>query len=437
MATVTDNCDANPDVWHEDISFMDLPSACDTDGADYIYGADDAEHNGSYEFTRVFYAEDACENENYKANSFCEHTITVLDAIAPSMTVDWPADRTETLDAACNADTGLDMVTASATDNCDGDVTISIHHSDSAPVYTCDGSDGNAEGSYTFTRTWTAIACDDSGNETTQTHDQLFTVNDEIDPTVDISCPDTYSTTLDADCMADTTPAAAGQATAVADDNCDSDVMIDITYVDSAPEYTCDGSDGNAEGSYTFTRTWTALATDDCGNTSSEDHIQTITVTDETAPELSAEAPADAVVQLDENCEADLSTDALGYATQTSSDGCDSDLTVETDYSDSVPAAHLQRRRRPARRQLRLHAYVQLHGDGRLRQQHLDQRRSVDYAPGQHRPEPDHRNPRSGHALPRWRVCHGPQRCRHRHPRHHDRRQLRQRCGQCVDLRGQ
>ena len=337
MATVTDNCDANPDVWHEDISFMDLPSACDTDGADYIYGADDAEHNGSYEFTRVFYAEDACENENYKANSFCEHTITVLDAIAPSMTVDWPADRTEALDAACNADTGLDMVTASATDNCDGDVTISIYHSDSAPVYTCDGSDGNAEGSYTFTRTWTAIACDDSGNETTQTHDQLFTVNDEINPTVDISCPDTYSTTLDADCMADTTPAAAGQATAVADDNCDSDVMIDITYVDSAPEYTCDGSDGNAEGSYTFTRTWTALATDDCGNTSSEDHIQTITVTDETAPELSAEAPADAVIQLDENCEADLSTDALGYATQTSSDGCDSDLTVETDYSDSAP----------------------------------------------------------------------------------------------------
>ena len=65
---------------------------------------DDAEHNGSYEFTRVFYAEDACENENYKANSFCEHIITVVDAIAPTMTVEWPADRVETLDAACEAD---------------------------------------------------------------------------------------------------------------------------------------------------------------------------------------------------------------------------------------------------------------------------------------------------------------------------------------------
>jgi hypothetical protein len=337
MATVTDNCDANPDVWFEDISFMDLPSACDTDGADYVYGADDAEHNGSYEFTRVFYAEDACENENWKANSYCEHTITVLDAIAPSLTVDWPADRVELLGAACDADLSLDMVTASATDNCDGDVTISIYHSDSAPLYTCDGSDGTAEGSYTFTRTWTAIACDDSGNETTQTHDQQFTVNDEVDPMVTIAGPADYAADLAADCTVDTAPGAAGEATASANDNCDSDVAIDITYEDSALEYTCDDSDGNAEGSYTFTRTWTATATDDCGNTSSDSHAQTITVSDATAPELSAEAPADAVVELDENCEADLSTDALGYATQTSSDGCDSDLTVETDYSDSAP----------------------------------------------------------------------------------------------------
>ena len=337
MATVTDNCDANPDVWHEDVSFVDLPSACDTDGADYVFGDADGEHNGSYQFTRVFYAEDMCENENYKSNSFCEHIITVVDEIAPSLSVNWPADRVELLNEACDADHSLDMVTASAADNCDGDVTISIYHSDSAPVYGCDGSDGNAEGSYTFTRTWTAIACDDSGNETTQTHDQLFTVNDEINPTVDISGPDTYSTVLAADCTADTTPAAAGEATAVADDNCDSDVSIAITYVDSAPEYTCDDADGTAEGSYTFTRTWTATATDDCGNQSSEDHIQTITVTDETAPDLSAMAPADQTVQLDANCSADLSTDALGYASHTTSDGCDSDVTVETSFSDSAP----------------------------------------------------------------------------------------------------
>ncbi|MAC17502.1 MAG: hypothetical protein CMC97_04315, partial [Flavobacteriales bacterium] len=337
MATVTDNCDANPNVWYEDVSQMDLPSACDTDGADYVYGEADGEHNGSYQFTRVFYAEDLCENENYKANSFCEHIITVADEIAPSLSVNWPADRTELLGAACDADTGLDLVTASATDNCDGDVTISIYHSDSAPVHTCDGSDGTAEGSYTFIRTWTAIACDDSGNETTQTHDQLFTVTDEVNPTVSISGPEAFSAVLAADCTVDITPAVAGEATAEAADNCDSDVSIAITYVDSAPTYNCDASDGAAEGSYSITRTWTATATDDCGNQSSEDHIQTITVTDESAPDLSAMAPADQTTQIDAFCEADLSTDALGYASHTTSDGCDSDVTVESSFSDSAP----------------------------------------------------------------------------------------------------
>ena len=337
MATVTDNCDSNPEVWHEDVSFMDLPGTCSTDGADYVYGDEDAAHNGSYQFTRVFYAEDACENENWKADSYCEHIITVLDAIDPSLSVDWPADRTELLNEACEADLSLDMVTASASDNCDGDVTISISHSDSAPLYGCDGSDGAAEGSYTFTRSWTAVACDDSGNETTLTHDQSFTVNDEINPTVDISCPDTYMTALADDCTVDVSPAAAGQATATADDNCDSNVAIAIVYVDSPLEFTCSDADGTAEGSYTFTRTWTATATDDCGNESSEDHIQTITVTDETNPLLSATAPADQVVQLDADCSADLSTDALGYASQTSSDACDSDVTVETSFSDSAP----------------------------------------------------------------------------------------------------
>ena len=55
-----------------------------------------------------------------EADSYCEHTITVLDTLAPSLTVDWPADRVEVLGSACDADLSLDLVTASATDNCDG-----------------------------------------------------------------------------------------------------------------------------------------------------------------------------------------------------------------------------------------------------------------------------------------------------------------------------
>ncbi len=336
MATVTDNCDDNPEVTFEDIMFMDLPSEADTDGADYIYGNEDDDHNGSYQFTRVFSSMDACENENWKSNSYCEHVITVTDAIAPSMTVDWPADRVELLNEACDADLSLDMVTAEASDNCDGTVIIAISHSDSAPIYSCVGDD-TAEGNFTFTRTWTAVATDDSGNENVQVHDQQFTVNDEINPVVDISCPDTYATDLSAACTADTSPSAAGQATATATDNCDTDVSISITYADTDTMYTCSDADGLAEGSYVFTRTWTAVATDDCGNTDTETHVQTITVTDVTAPDLSATAPAAQVVQLDANCEADLSTIALGYASHTTSDACDSDVTVDTDFSDSAP----------------------------------------------------------------------------------------------------
>ena len=52
-------------------------------------------------------------NENWKSNSFCEQIITVVDETAPTMTVEWPADREELLGPeACEADLSLDLVTA-------------------------------------------------------------------------------------------------------------------------------------------------------------------------------------------------------------------------------------------------------------------------------------------------------------------------------------
>ena len=196
-------------------------------------------------YVRIWTAFDDCGNQ---AESAIQYVATV-DTLAPEFDF-CPEDITVYLDENCSTDVSTDVTgMATVTDNCDGDVTISIYHSDSAPLYTCDGSDGTAEGSYTFTRTWTAIACDDSGNETTQTHDQQFTVNDEIDPMVTIAGPADYAADLAADCTVDTAPGSAGEATASAAYNCDSDDVIDITYEDSALEYTCDDSDGNAEGS--------------------------------------------------------------------------------------------------------------------------------------------------------------------------------------------
>ena len=46
----------------------------------------------------------------------------------------------------------------------------------------------------------TAIACDDSGNETVETREQQFTVHDEIDPVVTSTVPDYVQHGLAADC---------------------------------------------------------------------------------------------------------------------------------------------------------------------------------------------------------------------------------------------
>jgi len=70
--------------------------------------------------------------------------------------------------------------------------------------------------------------------------------------------------------------------TASATDNCTSMPQVgDITYVDSAPEYLC----GDA-GSHVVTRTFSVIATDDCGNETVAQHVQTITILDVTAPQI-------------------------------------------------------------------------------------------------------------------------------------------------------
>ena len=68
--------------------------------------------------------------------------------------------------------------------------------------------------------------------------------------------------------------------TASATDNCTAmPALSGITYTDGAPEYLCEGG-----GSYTITRTFMATATDECGNETLAQHIQTLTFSDVTAP---------------------------------------------------------------------------------------------------------------------------------------------------------
>ena len=100
-------------------------------------------------------------------------------------------------------------------------------------------------------------------------------------PTPVITCPAAYTVDADALCEADVTTAAAGMATATATDNCaaEEDILIEITHSDSEISSLC-------EGQYSFTRTFTATATDECDNVASVSCDQLITVEDNTAPSI-------------------------------------------------------------------------------------------------------------------------------------------------------
>ncbi len=114
--------------------------------------------------TRIWTFTDACGN-----SSSVSQLITVIDNVAPVVTA--PAN----LGIACNAPNDpTNTGTATATDNCNGTVTIA--HSD--VVGAIDGDH------YVITRTWTATdACNNSASAT-----QLITVTDNEGPQI-TSCP--------------------------------------------------------------------------------------------------------------------------------------------------------------------------------------------------------------------------------------------------------
>ena len=277
---------------------------CDTDVAvSWVNGAaTNVTGAGCYTVPRTYTFTDDCGNSSTQVQ-----TITVFDNVAPALSI--PANYAVNADATdCSADiTPSAAGQATATDNCDSDVTIT--HSDSQWSYSCTGDDNDTEGTRTLTRTWTAT--DDCGLWTSL--GQTITVTDVTAPVLTI--PADYGVNADAtDCSADITPSAAGQAAAT--DNCDSDVAI--SYSDSEWTYTCAG---NPEGTRTLTRTWTA--TDDCGNATSA--TQTITIVDTTAPVLSV--PAD----YSSECDVDLVLDDA-----TATDNC-SGATIT--YSEETTAA--------------------------------------------------------------------------------------------------
>ena len=273
VLTATDNCDAVEVIFTEEQTEI----AC----------------TNAYTLVRTWTVSDCTGNTTEHVQS-----IEVIDTTAPVFEV-----HEEFTVASCGMLTDATdptQVPLTATDNC-GQVTYTID----ALLFS-----GGCPG--TWMREWTAT--DECGNSTSTL--QFVTMYDDEAP-MWTSLPDAeVSISAGDDCAPDTTPNATGTPTA--SDNCGPNVELTLDYEDSAPEVVC-------EGTYSFTRTWTA--TDFCGNATT--FVQTISVGDDAGPVFTL-APSDQNNQCEEqpypyeavdNC---TSTPPIIYETRDtlSSDDC-------------------------------------------------------------------------------------------------------------------
>jgi hypothetical protein len=261
-ATATDNCDPNPTV--AIISRDSTAGACPQE----------------YTLVLTYEATDACGN-----SSQCQQTITVEDTTPP--VISCPGDQTFECDAV-----GA-FGTATATDNCDPNPTVSIISRDSTA--------GACSQEYTLVLTYEAAdACGNSSR-----CQQTITVEDTTPPV--ISCPGDHTFECDA---------VGAFGTATATDNCDPNPTVSIISRDSTA--------GACPEEYILMLTY--RATDACGNIAQCQ--QTITVEDTTPPVISC--PSAATFE----CDAVGSIDPA-----TATDNCDPNPTVSIISRDSTAGA--------------------------------------------------------------------------------------------------
>ena len=264
--SATDNCGGAVTVTHD---------------ADVISGQSCANR---YSISRTYHATDACGN-----TSSITQTITVNDTTGPVLS-GVPSATTVSCDAVPGA------TTVTATDDCDGSVTVSFNE-----VRT----DGNCPNNYSLTRTWTAT--DACGNTSSAT--QTLTVHDTTGPVLSGQGADASIESL-------ATPVFSAPA---ATDNCDAAPVLSFS----------DATNQLCSSAYKVTRTWTA--TDACGNVSAP-VSQTITVGDATPPTISC--PADVLTNTDLGL-CTVSNVVIGTATATNNSG--GHVTVINDAPGTFP----------------------------------------------------------------------------------------------------
>ncbi len=230
-----------------------------------------------------------CNNENLSITDQCGfssiavQTINIDDNTAPTFTR--PADAEVFTNASCGYDASI-AVTGDVDDEGDNCST------GLQATFTDVTVDGPCEGSHIITRTWHLV--DNCGNPAAD-QVQTITVTDNTAPT--FTRPADAEVFTNASCGYDASPAAAGDVEDEAD-NCSTGLQATFTDVTV---------DGPCEGSHIITRTWHLV--DDCGNPAA-DQIQTITVTDNTAPTFTR--PADMEVFTNASCGYDASIAVTG-----------------------------------------------------------------------------------------------------------------------------
>ncbi|UOK41808.1 MULTISPECIES: gliding motility-associated C-terminal domain-containing protein [Flavobacterium] len=251
QATATDNCGPGFTLTHNDVT---TPGQC----------------TGAYSVTRTWTATDTCGNV-----STATQTINVQDATAPVIAA-LPAAST------INCPATPQFAEATATDACGSEFTLTFNDVTTP---------GQCAGSYSVTRTWTAL--DACGNSSTKS--QTINVQDVTAPVI-AALP--ASSTINC-------PAVPQFAEATATDNCGS--AFTLTFNDVT-------TPGQCAGSYSVTRTWTA--SDACGNSSTA--TQTINVQDVAAPVIADLPPTSTI-----NCPA-----VPQFAQATATDNCGSAFTL-------------------------------------------------------------------------------------------------------------
>ena len=299
----------------EDFDLDDCGSRCGPEHPEYENSPEGEEH--CYFRERLYTFVDDCDNSSTQIQR-----LYLNDDQAPT----FDGETTVTIDCAeYNGDVddySQPLGLTNVTDNCANDDDITITYTDVGMSGGCVTPIGMYERTYTIS--------DECGNEVNFT--QFVTLTDNEAPTLSIVCPAEATVYSDGYCEHDRSPSATnGEPAHTVDDNCDADVNIQKTYVDGPDMVVCNGH-------LSFTRTWTVMAIDHCFNFTTKTCQQTINVMDNTPPSLpSITCPADAVLEVDDECYANTSTEVTGEATAVTMDNCDDSPEMDIWHVDSAP----------------------------------------------------------------------------------------------------